>query len=101
MSTCTLPRSASALRVVGNFQHFATIKAYRRKGGAVVTVQREGRAPHRYRVTLTRYHALREWTIRQHHWKTSGAYMQSSMTTCLWIRDANPPTNGGDRTPAA
>lgn len=62
----------------------ATIRAYRKTGGAVITVERQGRPPHRYRVSLRRYHALREWTIRQHEWKTSGAYMRSSMAVSLW-----------------
>jgi hypothetical protein len=63
----------------------ATIKAYRRKGGAVVTVEREGRPPHRHCVTLKRYHALREWAaFGEHPWKTSGAWMRSSMTAYLW-----------------
>ena len=39
----------------------ATIRGYRRTGGAVVTVCRAGRI-HRHRVTLRRYAALREWT---------------------------------------
>ncbi len=43
----------------------ATITAYRRKGGAVVTVERQGHPPRRYCVSIPRYHALREWAIRQ------------------------------------
>jgi hypothetical protein len=63
----------------------ATIKAYRRKGGAVVTVTRPGRPVHRYRVTLRRYHALRQWiAFGKHPWKSSGAWLHSSLNACLW-----------------
>ena len=90
----------------------ATIKGYRRTGGAVVTVARQGRPPHRYRVSLRRYHELRGWllAISRHRWTTSGAYMRSSMTISLWAAERDPrndfPTNGqgrtgGDRPPAA
>ncbi len=69
----------------------ATVKAYRRTGGAVVTVERPGRPKHRYVVTLRRYHWLREWTLtrgagfaRPNCWRTSGAWMRSSLTVYLW-----------------
>ena len=63
----------------------ATIKAYRRKGGAIVAVERRGWPPRRYRITLKRYHALREWAaFGQRSWKTSGAYMRSRMVVSLW-----------------
>ncbi len=63
----------------------ATINAYRRKGGAVVTVERQGRPPRRYRISLRRYKALQEWAaFGEHPWKTSGAYMRSSMAVSLW-----------------
>ncbi len=42
----------------------ATIKAYRRTGGAVVTVERAGRAARR--------------------WRTSGAWLRSSIVVSLW-----------------
>jgi hypothetical protein len=62
----------------------ATIKAYRRKGGAIVPVERESRV-RRYQVSLQRYHALREWlAFGGHPWKTSGAYLRSSVTASLW-----------------
>ena len=38
----------------------ASIRAYRRTGGAVVTVERAGRAPHRHRVSHRRYVSLWE-----------------------------------------
>ncbi len=64
----------------------ALIKAYRRTGGAVVTIERAGRAPHRHRISLRRYAALREWTITRaaRRWRTSGALLRSSITVCLW-----------------
>ena len=61
----------------------ASIKAYRRTGGAVVSVEREGRAPRRYRVSLRRYGALREWTLRR-PMGASGSWLKSSMTANLW-----------------
>ena len=64
----------------------ATVKAYRRTGGAVVTVDRVGRPTHRYCVSLRRYHALREWTLTRaaRRWRTSGAWMRSSMVCSIW-----------------
>ena len=63
----------------------ATIRGYRRTGGAVVTVCRVGRI-HRHRVTLLRYAALREWTITgaARRWKTSGWWGHSSIAVSLW-----------------
>lgn len=40
-------------------QPMAIIRTYRKTGGAVATVERQGRA-RRYQVSLRRYHALRE-----------------------------------------
>ena len=64
----------------------ALIKAYRRTGGAIVTVERQGRSPHRHRVSLRRYAALREWTITRaaRRWRTSGAWLRSSIAVSLW-----------------
>ncbi len=64
----------------------ATVKAYRRTGGAVVTVDRHGCASHRYVVSLRRYHALREWTLTRaaRRWRTSGAWLRSSMVCSIW-----------------
>ena len=51
----------------------ATVKASRRSGCAVVTVERAGRT-HRYSVTLRRYRLLREWTLTRaaRRWRLSG-----------------------------
>lgn len=64
----------------------ASIRASRRTGHAIVTVERAGRAPHRHRVSLRRYAALREWTLTgaARHWKTSGAWLRSSIAVSLW-----------------
>ncbi len=68
----------------------ATVKAYRRKGGAVVTVTRAGRPKRRYVVSLRRYAALREWTLtrgpawNRPGWKASGAWMRGSIDVALW-----------------
>ena len=64
----------------------ASIRAYRRTGGAVVTVERAGRAPHRHRVSHRRYARLREWTltVAARRWKTSGAWLRSSIAVSLW-----------------
>ena len=67
---------------------FATIKAYRRRGGAVVTVARPGRPAHRYIVSLRRYHALRRWiVVGGHPWRSSGAWLNSSLNACLWAKE--------------
>ncbi len=64
----------------------AFIRAYRRTGGAVVIIERQGRAPRRHRVSLRRYARLREWTITAaaRRWRTSGAWLRSSITVSLW-----------------
>ncbi len=64
----------------------ATIRAYRRTGGAIVTVKRVGRGSHRHRVSLRRYASLREWTITRaaRRWRTSGAWLRSSIAVSLW-----------------
>ncbi len=64
----------------------ASIRAYRRTGCAVVTVARQGRTPHRHRVSLRRYAALREWTLTcaARRWRTSGAWLRSSIAVSLW-----------------
>ena len=81
----------------------ATTKAYRRTGRAVVTVEREGRPPRRLRLSLQRYHALREWTaFCDHPWKHSGACIKSSMTAYLWSPPAMSdvtPIKGGPGNP--
>ncbi len=64
----------------------ASIKAYRKTGCAIVSVERAGRAPHRHRVSLRRYAALRTWTITAaaRRWRTSGAWLRSSIAVSLW-----------------
>ncbi len=63
----------------------ATIKAYRRPGGGVVTIERPGRPAHRHCVSLKRYNAFREWTMfGGHPWRWSGGMSRSSMTASLW-----------------
>jgi hypothetical protein len=71
----------------------ATIRAYRRTGGAVVTVEREGQPPHRYLVSLRRYHALRQWTaFGTHPWRSSSARLRSSLTAYLWAKEVTTQT---------
>lgn len=63
---------------------FATVKAYRKTGRAIVTVIR-GCRERQYVVSLKRYHSLREWTASgQRSWKASGAWMKNSMEAHLW-----------------
>lgn len=63
-----------------------TIKAYRKTGGAVVTIERRERAAHRHRISLRRYAALREWTITKapRRWRTSGGWGRTSFAVSLW-----------------
>jgi hypothetical protein len=64
----------------------ATIRAYRRTGCAIVTIERAGRAPHRHRVSLRRYAALlREWTLTAaaRRWRASGAWLRSNIAVSL------------------
>ncbi len=64
----------------------ASIRASRRTGCAIVTVERAGRTPHRHRVSLRRYARLRDWTLTAaaRRWKTSGAWLRSSIAVSLW-----------------
>ncbi len=64
----------------------AAIRAYRKTGCAVVTIERAGRAPHRHRLSLRRYAALREWTITRapRRWCTSGWWGHRSIAVSLW-----------------
>ena len=66
----------------------ASIRAYRCTGGAIVTVERAHRAPHRHRVSLRRYALLREWTLTRaaRRWRTSGAWLRSRIAVSLWPR---------------
>ena len=85
-----LALSAPVLRTVvglADMRPFATIKGYRRTGGAAVTVERQNRPPQRYRVSLKRYHALREWIpFGGHEWKTSGPWQRNGLATSLWAQ---------------
>ena len=76
-----LPRETAATR-----EPLASIRAYRKTGCAVVTIERQRRAPHRHRVSLRRYALLREWTITRaaRRWRTSGAWLRSSIAVSLW-----------------
>ena len=76
------PLSAGEARTVP----FASIRASRRTGHAWVIVERAGRASHRHRVSLRRYAALREWTLTAatRRWRTSGAWLRSSIAVSLW-----------------
>ena len=64
----------------------ATIRAYRKTGCAIVTIERQGRAPHRHRVSLRRYAAMREWTIVRaaRRWRTSCWWGRGSIAVSLW-----------------
>ena len=64
----------------------ASIRAYRKTGGARVTIERQGRTAHRHHISLRRYAALREWTITRapRHWRTSGWWGHSSLAVSLW-----------------
>lgn len=67
-------------------KQLVSIRAYRKTGCAIVTVERAGRTPHRHRISLRRYAALREWTLTAaaRRWRTSGAWLRSSITVSLW-----------------
>ena len=88
---CHMPDAdPTSLRPPAAKQHaagpLASIRAYRRTGGAIVTIERAGRAPHRHCVSLRRYAALREWTITNaaRRWRTSGWLGRSSIAVSIW-----------------
>ena len=64
----------------------AVIRAYRKTGYAIVTVERAQRTPHRHRVSLRRYALLRAWTVTRaaRLWRTGGCSDRSSFTVSLW-----------------
>ncbi len=64
----------------------ASIRAYRKTGCAIVTIERAHRRPHRHRVSLHRYALLRAWTITRatRRWNTSGWCGRSSIALSLW-----------------
>ena len=70
MSTLTMsPATPSPL---------ATVKAYRRTGCAVITIERNGRV-RRHTVSLRRYRTFYFWTIKKCPWKCNGAWMRHGM----------------------
>lgn len=64
----------------------AVIRAYRKTGYGIVTVERAHHTPHRHRVSLRRYTLLRAWTITRapRRWRTSGSSDRSSFALSLW-----------------
>ena len=78
---------SAGLQRAGDAQNpMAVIRAYRKTGCAIVIVERALRTPHRHRVSLRRYAALREWTITRaaRRWRTSGCSDRSSFVLSLW-----------------
>ena len=77
----------TALRLPAAGVPLAAIRAYRKTGCAIVTVERQGRTSRRHRVSLRRYARLREWTITgaPRHWCTSGWWGRSSISVSLWV----------------
>lgn len=52
----------------------AAIRAHRKTGGAVVTVERPGEPQRRYQASLKRYQTLRQWTaFGSHPWRRAPA----------------------------
>lgn len=64
----------------------ASVRAYRRAGCVIVTVERAGRAPQPHRVSLRRHSLRREWitTRAPIRWSTSGWWARSSIAVSLW-----------------
>lgn len=62
----------------------ATIRGYRRRDGAVVTVERPGGSAHRYRVSLRRYAALQKWAAGPERGTTSGAWSRAGFAVTFW-----------------
>ncbi len=67
----------------------ARVTAYRRSGFAAVTVYRRGRIK-RYRASLRRYAALREWTLSDRYGcapftgRRSGSWMRHGIDVYYW-----------------
>lgn len=75
----------------------AIVRAYGKSRGAVVTVERRGRPPHRYRVSRRRYHALHEWLLFGNHGcETSGAFLRGSFDGPLWQQEPMPVPKNRD-----
>ena len=67
-----------------NEQPIARLTAWRRSGHVAVTIYRDGHT-RRYRVSLRRYAALREWTnIAPLPWKRSGAWLRHGIDVYFW-----------------
>jgi len=65
----------------------ATMRGYRRPGGAIVTIERPGESAHRYRVNLRRYAALQKWAALPEHGPTSGAWTRSGFSVSFWTAE--------------
>jgi hypothetical protein len=63
--------------------HIAKIKAYRRRGGAVITIERNGYIRRR-QVSLRRYRAFFHWTNAYCPWRCSGAWMRHGINITIW-----------------
>lgn len=68
----------------------ATIKAQRRTGHAVVTIERRGRK-RRHRVSLRRYRSFYWWTIQTCPWRCSGAWLRHGLDITVSQELAPPP----------
>lgn len=69
----------------------ATIKAYRRTGGAVIRIEREG-SVRRHCVSLRRYRAFFDWSIQRCPWKCGGQWKRNGMDiTITNVRHGYPP----------
>ena len=67
----------------------ATIRAYRKAGGAIVTVERSS-GKRRYRVTARRYEALKTWLARKDTRTVSGAWGSRNFSICVWGTNGAP-----------
>jgi hypothetical protein len=80
----TRPRPPAAKLPVAAL--LASIRAYRKTGCAIVTVEQRRRTDRRHRISLRRYAAPLEWTIIRaaRRWQTSGWWGRSSIAVSLW-----------------
>ncbi len=63
----------------------AHVRAGRRTGHAVITIERNGRTQ-RHKVSLKRYRAFFWWTIRRCPWKCSGSWARHGIDITIWNR---------------
>ena len=68
-----------------------TIRAYRKAGCAVVTVERSS-GKRRYRVTAARYTALKIWLAQKDTRTVSGAWGSRSFSICIWAATGPQPS---------